>query len=247
MKDEFWKRGIAIVLMFVTVVVFGSQALGQDRDAFQRTIAAYPQLDRLPGYAAVAIRDGQLVGEAAGGDIDLDTPTEIGSLSKSFTALAVMVLVEAGQLNLDSSVESHLPEFANRPGGPITVRQLLSHTSGYASAQGNDTHTDFTMDDQALARRVAGLVDTVPALAPESRYQYSNANYQIAGRIIEAVSGLSYAEFVETRVLAPMSMNESFVIGGERSDRAIGHVPWFGSHRFARTLPRSVLGGRGAS
>ena len=151
----------------------------------------------VPGLAYAVVADGEITSVGARGVVKIagdtevtpDTPFLIGSISKSFTALAVMQLVEAGEVDLDTEVSQYLDGFAGGPAGAITVRQLLSHTSGFSTLQGNASHTDATSGEDELARRVDGLAEMEPAYQPDERWEYSNANYLILGRLIEVVSG----------------------------------------------------------
>lgn len=168
----------------------------------------------------------------SGQRVTADTPFVIGSVSKGFTALAVLQLIEAGHFELDSQISGPLDVFADQPGAAITIRQLLSHTSGYSTLQGNWSHTDETGQAGELAQRVGQLAETAPTHAPDSRWQYSNANYLILGRLIEVVSGRDFAEYVESEILEPAGMANSFVADGEIHDNiATGHNPWFGTRR----------------
>lgn len=194
----------------------------------------------VPGMAYAVVADGQITSVGAHGVAKLgtgrsvtpDTPFLIGSISKSFTALAVMQLVEAGEVDLDASVSDYLDGFTGRPAGAITVRQLLNHTSGFSTLQGNASHTDETGNKDELARRVEGLADEDPAYPPGERWEYSNTNYEILGRLIEVISGQEYQTYVEANILEPVGMEDSFVADGESHDEmATGHRPWFGTKR----------------
>ena len=154
----------------------------------------------VPGLAYAVVADGEIASVGArgfvriGGDgrVTPDTPFLTGSISKSFTALAVMQLVEAGEVDLDAEVAQYLDGFSGRPAGAITIRQLLSHTSGFSTVQGNASHTDATSGTDELARQVDGLAEVNPAYEPGERWEYSNTNYEILGRVIEVVSGQEY-------------------------------------------------------
>jgi hypothetical protein len=154
--------------------------------------------------------------------------------------MAVMQLVEAGNVDLDAQVSQYLDVFKGRPSGAITIRQLLSHTSGFSTSQGNDTGFDRSQSGDDLMRRVAHIAEGTPAQAPGARWQYSNANYLILGAVIEAVSGQEFARYIETRILEPIGMESSFVADGEDHDMmAVGHQPWFGSKRPLRNTRAS--------
>jgi CubicO group peptidase (beta-lactamase class C family) len=189
-------------------------------------------------YAVVA--DGEITSLGAhgvvkmGGDkkVTPDTAFVTGSISKSFTALAVMQLVEAGKIDLDTGVSHYLDRFSGRPAGIITIRQLLSHTSGFSTLQGNPSHPDITSGRDELARQVDQLAEVTPAYKPNERWEYSNINYQILGRLIEVVSGQEYQAYVATKILEPVGMEHSFVADGKiHESMATGHTPWFGTKR----------------
>ena len=169
----------------------------------------------MPGVAYAVVADGRITSMGArgvarlGGDrrITPDTPFLLGSISKSFTALAVMQLVEAGKVDLDARLSVYLHGFAGRPAGAITIRQLLSHTSGFSTRQGNTAPARRTHGMDALAERVEQLHAVTPAYRPGERWAYSNINYQILGRLVEVLSGQSYQAYVTTHILQPLGMN----------------------------------------
>ncbi|NVB42382.1 beta-lactamase family protein [Pseudenhygromyxa sp. WMMC2535] len=193
-----------------------------------------------PGLAYAVVSEGEIEKGGArgvarlGGDegITPDTPFLIGSITKSFTALAVMQLVEAGELELDAELSGVLGVFSDRPAGSITIRQLLSHTSGFSTLQGNTPYEDGAGGGDALERRVGVYAQLTPAYLPGETWEYSNVNYQILGRLIEVVSGQDYATYVETHILGPIGMAHGVVADGEAHEQmATGHLPWFGSKR----------------
>ena len=194
----------------------------------------------VPGLAYAVVDDGEISAAGARGvatmgedrTVTPDTPFLTGSISKSFTALAVMQLVEAGTVDLDATIAQYLDAFAGRPAGAITIRQLLSHTSGFSTMQGNDVRADGGAGSGALAHRVDQIADIAPAHEPGRGWEYSNVNYQILGRLIEVVSGQEYQAFVTARILEPVGMENSFVSDGEVHDSmATGHTSWFTTKR----------------
>lgn len=229
-------------LAILGLLCLTAAALSQD-DPQSGGIEAY--LDRAvpraaaPGLAYALLENGDLQrgehGERVAGSgqpVTEDTPFALGSISKSFTALAIMQLVETGRIELDQGIGGYLDVFDGQPGGTITIRQLLSHTSGYSTLQGNPSHTDRTGRADELANRVRRLAMAGPAGEAGSQWQYSNANYLILGALIETVSGLEFGDYVETRILEPLGMDDSFVADGEMHEAmAVGHTPWFGGRR----------------
>lgn len=154
------------------------------------------------GYADLAARSPALA----------DTTFQIGSIGKSMTALALLQLVQAGRLDLNAPISTHLPWMALPSRyGPIALRHLLSHTAGLPAG------TDF-----APAARYEGyaLRDTEAAWEPGSRFHYSNTAYKLLGWLLEDVTGLDYAGAIRQRVLEPLGMNSS--------EPVISHSAWHG-------------------
>lgn len=159
--------------------------------------------------------------------VDVDTPFRIGSVSKTFTALAIMRLRDAGKLSLDEPAASYLPSLAAVPlptkdSPPITTRHLLTMTSGlpYDDLWGAVT---FGYDDAKLERSIARGISF--AGAPGERYRYSNLGYALLGQIVERVSGLGFEEFLAKEVFAPLGMRSTGYVTGDvpRADMAVGY------------------------
>ncbi len=218
----------------------GAASASEPDDSIDDVISSEMSASGVPGMAYAVVTDGQVTSVGARGVVKVgtdrqvtpDTPFVIGSISKSFTALAVMQLVEAGKVDLDAEVSQYLDVFSGRPGGAITIRQLLSHTSGFSTVQGNASQPDVTDGVGELAGRVEGLAQQDLAHQPGERWEYSNANYQILGRLIEVVSAQDYQTYVTTHILEPVGMEHSFVADGEvHESMATGHTPWFFTKR----------------
>lgn len=228
------------LLAVVGFVLGASLPAGPAEGSVEAFIKDVTPASGVPGLAYAVVADGEITsGEGhgvleIGGDrkVTPDTPFLTGSISKSFTALAVMQLVEAGEVDLDTEVSEYLDSFSDRPGGAVTVRQLLSHTSGFSTLQGNASHSDASGGEGELALMVDGFADVSPAYEPGHRWEYSNANYQILGRLIEVVSGHEYQTYVTTNILEPVGMDDSFISDGEiHESMATGHRPWFWTKR----------------
>lgn len=145
----------------------------------------------------------------------------IASQSKPMTATALMMLVDEGKVNVDDPVEKYLPEFKGqwlkaeedaghlllkRPAHPITVRNVLSHTSGLPFSSPLEQPT---LDLLPLAARVRSYAMLPLEFEPDSKYQYSNEGINTAGRIIEVVSGMPYEQFMEERLFKPLRMKDT--------------------------------------
>ena len=238
---------------FVAPAVEKSMAEMSGRDTAYAEIDAYleAQLTRLnlPG-AALAIVEGDEIahlrtfGEARpGGDAPTaQTPFFIGSLTKSFTALAVMQLVEAGKIELDAPIQRYLPWFKvadPQASAQITVRHLLNQTSGLSQPSGMVPLADFDESPDAVERQARRLATFKPPRLPGAAWEYSNANYNLLGLIVEAGSGESYADYLHNHIFTPLEMRHSHTAKGDaqQDGLAVGHRVWFGVPIAAPDLP----------
>ncbi|GGP40930.1 serine hydrolase domain-containing protein [Saccharothrix coeruleofusca] len=199
--------------------------------AIDAVVQQYRDATGLPG-AAVAVTRGTEVVRAAGyghtpaGDpVTEHTAMAVASVSKSFTALAVVQLVEAGRVDLDDPVREHLPEFtmADPRADRITVRQLLDQTSGMSDT----TFPAFSRPQpDSLAEAVAGMRAARLAADPGARHEYHNPNYQVAARLVEVVSGLPFDDYLRRHVFGPLGMVDSRTADTERDlpPSARGHL-----------------------
>lgn len=198
------------------------------------------QEERIPGVALAVVRGGEAaylrgygVADAGGRPVTPRTPFPIGSVSKSFTGLAIAQLAEAGALDLDAPVRTYLPWFRaadERASGAITVRHLLTHTSGFSTLDGNRHRLQLSTADDALEQR-ARMLRSAPLTAPPgTRFEYSNANYQVLGALVEAVTGGSYEACVAEKIYRPLGMSAGFASTPQSTppDMAVGHRYWFG-------------------
>jgi CubicO group peptidase (beta-lactamase class C family) len=158
---------------------------------------------------------------AAGKPMSTDCLFWIASQSKPITASALMILVDEGKVKVDDPVEKYLPEFKvqwvraeqdndhvllKKPGHPITVKNLLSHTSGLPFKSQIEQPT---LDLFPLALRVQSYAMLPLDFEPGTKSQYSNAGINTVGRIIEVVSGMPYEEFLEKRLFEPLGMKDT--------------------------------------
>jgi CubicO group peptidase (beta-lactamase class C family) len=189
----------------------------------------------IPGLSIGIVKGDKLLYVKGYGDADTGrsvteiTPFEIGSVSKSFTALAIMQLVEKDLINLNSPVDQYLPWFKafyqNKP-AVITVRQLLNQNSGVPAFHDNDVKAGITTEQIVKENfKNLKLVNT-----PGTDFFYSNANYIILGEIIQVVSGQSYKEYIEKNIFLPLDMKHSYVSKEEavKNGLAAGYRRWFG-------------------
>lgn len=161
------------------------------------------------------------------------TPFFIGSLTKSFTALAVMQLVEAGKIELDAPVQRYLPWF--RVADPhasalMTVRHLLNQTSGLPLLPSEIALADFDENPDATERQVRDLYRLKLTRPVGTKFEYCNTNYNVLGLIVEAASGISYSEYIQQHIYDPLEMSHSHTskADAQLDGLAIGYRYWFG-------------------
>jgi CubicO group peptidase (beta-lactamase class C family) len=183
-------------------------------DAF---LASQVQTHHLPGVALGIVQGNQIVhlrgfgsADPSGRAVTAQTPFLLGSLTKSFTALATMQLVEAGKIDLDAPVQRYLPEFRDadaQASARITVRNLLTMTSGLPTGAGEGP----ALETETLAQFVRSLRDVTPTAPVGTTFQYCNANYMMLGLLIQVVSGQDYGTYIRQHIFAPLHMSNSFV------------------------------------
>jgi D-alanyl-D-alanine carboxypeptidase len=171
---------------------------------------------------AVRLADGTVVGAGSGysdpaGEIawSLDTLSALGSVTKSFTAVVIMQLVEEGKLSLDETIDAWFP---NQPNADkITVRMLLSHTSGLANYISFENVMDYKwVDEWTPLELVAEANRMAPVDEPGSRVaHYSNTNYILLGLIVEAITGNSWTKEVRSRIIEPLALENTTFLGEE--------------------------------
>ncbi len=171
----------------------------------------------VPSASVAVVQRGKLVYTQAYGSARLASGTapavaatpemrySIGSISKQFTAAAILLLQEDGRLSLDDAVGKYVPDLTR--GNEVTIRQILSHTSGYQDYWPED-YVMTTMLPNVTAQQILdGWVKKPLDFEPGTQWQYSNTNYVIAGRIVETVTGQPLMELLTRRIFRPLGMN----------------------------------------
>ena len=197
--------------------------------------------DQIDAIIENAINETQLVGASVGvmrqneviftrgyGYADLNRKVEaiehtvyrIGSITKQFTALAILILVEQGKVNLNDVMLDYLPSFPQKD-HKVTIDQLLNHTSGIKSY--TDIERFWEISERDLSRQeIVDLFTSEPVeFSPGENYQYNNSGYYLLGLIIENVSGMSYANFLKTNVWQPLEMFDTHYLGKTKNVKNI--------------------------
>jgi CubicO group peptidase (beta-lactamase class C family) len=234
-----------------------AEAVAELGRRFESTLATFVRDQRLPGAAAGVVVGDRLVWSGGYGFADVaarrapdaHTLYRIASITKTFTATAVLQLRDLGRLDLDDPIIAHVPELraAASSFGPIesvTIRRLLSHESGLV---GDPPGTDWTLRryEGDIAANLARVTEIGTMVPPNTQQKYSNLGYQLLGEIVARVSGLPYAEYLFANVLGPLGMASTAFepLANELAERrAVGYDPRWMSDELdeARPIP-SVL------
>lgn len=213
----------------------------------------------IPGLALAITHENQVMyvkGYGKANTRQLVTPQTqfpIASLSKSFTAIAVLQLVEAGKIDLDASVKQYLPNFTladTKTAGQITIRHLLNHTSGLSDSGFSEA---FLPQPITNTERVDSLHNARPVAVPGTQFHYFNPNYDVLARVVEVVSSQSFGEYLRSHIFIPLQMSQTFhattmTEALQRGDRmATGHLMAFAIPFAAQELSGYLGGNAGVT
>ena len=182
----------------------------------------------IPGLSLAVVENGKVVYAKAYGYANLERATpatpehrfQIGSISKSFAAVAVMLLAEEGKINLDANISTYIGAVP-AAWEPITVRQLLNHTSGMQKDPDDATLRQLEAGAPASEAEFLAVAKKIPLVTvPGKYYLYSNIGYSIVGFIVAKASGKSYSDFMQERLFGPLGMRDTRVI--HRDDSLTG-------------------------
>ncbi len=201
--------------------------------------AIFADLDRpgSPGASVSVVQDGRIVISRGYGLAQIEhnvpiTPAtvfHVASVSKQFTAMAVTMLAHQGALSLDDPVQAHL-DFVPRFPHPVTVRQLVHHTSGIRDQWQLLALSGWRLDDVITTEQILGLMARQRELnfVPGSEYLYSNMGYTLMAQVVEAASGESFPDFTASRIFRPLGMNRTHFHDDHRHivpNRAYSYAP----------------------
>lgn len=185
-----------------------------------------------PGATVIVVKDGKTVLRKAYGMADTraskpmtpDMVLRLGSITKQFTAVAILMLAEEGKLALGDDLTRFFPDYPSA-GKAVTLEHLLTHTSGIVSFTGKPAYLTGMAQDKTVSAMIDSFKNDPLEFAPGSRYRYNNSGYFLLGAIIEKVSGRPYATFLEERIFVPLGMKDTAYEGHERSraPHAAGH------------------------
>jgi CubicO group peptidase (beta-lactamase class C family) len=180
-----------------------------------------------PGAAAIVVKDGQVIFRKGYGMAHLELGVanapdhifRIGSITKQFTAVSILMLMEQGKLALTDEITKFLPDYPTQTlaqGRKITIEHLLTHTSGIVSYTGLPEWRVQWRKDLTMAELIDLFKNKPMEFAPGESYKYNNSAFVLLGAIIEKVSGMKYGEFVEQKIFTPLGMTSSFYDNTQR-------------------------------
>jgi CubicO group peptidase (beta-lactamase class C family) len=186
----------------------------------------------VPAAAVGVLADGEVVEHAAGllskttgVEATTDSVFQIGSITKLWTASLVMQLVDEGKVDLDARVRTYLPEFRiadEAAASAVTIRQLLTHTSGFEG----DIFTDTGVGDDCIEKYLGVLHDVPQLFPPSAMWSYNNAGYAVLGRLVEVLRGAAYDECLRTHLITPLGITHAATSPYEAIlfRAAVGHI-----------------------
>lgn len=214
-----------------------SQATPPTRDelaaAIDATLQRHADAGRFSGSVLVArgddvlLRKGYAMADVEAGIANTDrTQFNICSMGKTFTAAAIMLLVEDGRVDLRAPISTYLPDFPAPSGERITVHHLLSHTSGLGNYMAQRNFQQHMAGMVSISQVYALVKREQPRSLPGTSFFYSNSGYIVLGRIIEAVSGQSYFDFLREHIFEPLGMSDTefYLVSGRPVGVAIGYT-----------------------
>jgi CubicO group peptidase (beta-lactamase class C family) len=233
-----------VVLLSVLAGAIPSEALATDGDTFARIDSFIESEMRdagIPGVALAIVEGDRAVhlrgfgvADGSGRPVTPQTPFPIASMSKTFTSLAVMQLVEAGKLALDAPVRTYIPWFdvGHDPrSAAISVRHLLTQRSGMLGSADPQAFNDGDRSAVALENNVRRFATTELLVAPPgAELHYCNANFDALGYLVEVASGESYETYVKRNIFEPLEMSRTYASFGEARGQgmAAGFYRWWG-------------------
>lgn len=224
---------IIICCLLFTVSCFG-QTLSTENEAFidSLVMAAYP--DTMPGISVLISKGGKTIYSKAFGIADMEQNKilrpqnvfAIGSMSKQITAIAALMLIQEGKLNLNDDIRKFFPDY-NTYGKSITLENLLTHTSGIPSYTEMKSFPQMIQIDKTPEEILNTFKDSALLFDPGTNWSYSNSGFMLMAYIVEKVSGMSFNDFLKEKIFHPLGMNDTYIGSNTEviPNRAVGYDP----------------------
>jgi len=234
-------KGLAIITCFLSIAAINAQSLETTVDQLLSKKYAAGN----PGAAALIARDGKVIYRKAFGaaNLELDIPMkpehvfELGSITKQFTSVAILMLMEQGKLDLQDDITKFIPDYPTH-GKKISIHSLLNHTSGIKSYTAMESFRELARADMSPTELIDVFKNEPMDFDPGYEYAYNNSGYIILGHIIEVISEMSYGDFVEEHIFKKLGMKNSYYGSMSKviKNRASGYQPSENGFRNAEYL-----------
>lgn len=214
MRTRFFTSVVFLILM---IGLFSNSMMAQNTEAVMDQIIENVYKPGEPGATVLVAKNGKVVYRKAFGmaNLELGVPMrpemvfEIGSITKQFTAVSILMLMEQGKLSLTDDITKFIPDYPAQ-GHNITIHHLLTHTSGIKSYTGMQEWQPLWRKDMSPAEMIDVFKNQPMDFAPGEKFLYNNSAYFLLGYIIEKASGLTYEQFLEDNIFKPLQMNNSY-------------------------------------
>lgn len=249
------KKAICLkyLLLVITVLSLNSQSISysQNLESDIDSLLQEKYQDNAPGATFLIARGGNVIYSKAFGlaNLELNVPMqtdnvfEIGSMTKQFTAISILMLMEKGKLNLGDDITKFIPDYPTN-GNKITIHHLLTHTSGIKNFTSIKGLNEISKQDLAPIELIDFFKNEPIDFLPGEKFKYSNSGYVVLGYIIEKITGHSYADFVEQKIFKELEMTASQYASHKEiiKDRASGYHNkdgYINNREVSFTLPYS--------
>lgn len=241
---------IGLLILFVAVFLSSNFSSAQKLETTFDKILSKNYSGEKPGATALVYKDGEVLYRKAVGMANLElnvamTPEnviEIGSITKQFTAVAILMLMEQGKLSAEDEIIKFIPDYPTNK-KTITVHHLLNHTSGIKSYTSMESFMSLVRKDMTPTEIIDHFKNEEMEFDPGEEWSYNNSAYIILGHIIEVVSEKSYADFISENIFKPLGMKNSYYGSMTQliPNRATGYSPaeggWRNANYLSLTLP----------
>ncbi|WP_188654869.1 serine hydrolase domain-containing protein [Yeosuana aromativorans] len=212
MKLEYLKQIKLFMIVILAMQATYSQSLETQIDSILTTV--FKEADE-PGAVFLVTKDGKPIYRKAFGQANIELDVEmkpenvfqIGSMTKQFTAIAIMMLQEQGKLNVNDAISKYIPDYPN--GNNITIHHLLTHTSGIKDYTKMKSIMGIAKKDMSPEELVDFFKNEPVDFKPGEKFDYCNSGYVVLGYIIELVTGKTYEDFIEKSIFEKLGMNNS--------------------------------------
>lgn len=238
-------KQLGMLLLFLTALLSSNFVIAQNLEGTYDKLLSENYSGEKPGVSALVYKDGKVLYRKAFGMADLELNVsmkpenviEIGSITKQFTAVSILMLMEQGKLSLDDELTKFIPDYPVN-GKKITVHQLLNHTSGIKSYTSMESFMALARQDMSPMELIDVFKNEPMDFDPGEKWLYNNSGYILLGYVIEKVSGQTYADFIVEHIFKPLGMKNSYYGSMTQliPNRARGYSPAESGFRNANYL-----------